>query len=65
MFAATEWLYNHNSDGALPNNNDGSVFRIIVPKDSAAITTPDYTLTLPENWKNNFKASATGNSMWI
>ena len=54
MLAATQNGYGQtiNSDGALLNN-DG-VFPDNCAKDSAVITTPDYTLTLPENWKNNF-----------
>ena len=66
MLAATQNGYGQtiNSDGALLNN-DGSVFRIIAPKDSAVITTPDYTLTLPENWKNNFCYSLRSGNLYV
>ena len=66
MLAATQNGYGQtiNSDGALLNN-DGSVFRIIAPKDSAVITTPDYTLTLPENWKNNFCYSLRNGNLYV
>lgn len=42
-----------NADGALMDDAV-TVSQMIAPQDSTVITTPDYTLTLPDNWKNHF-----------
>ncbi|MCB6611334.1 hypothetical protein V3C10_17905 [[Clostridium] symbiosum] len=66
MLADTETEYGQKIgvDGAALLS-DGTVSLLTAPRDSSVITTRDYTLTLPDNWKNHFCYSTNGGNLYV
>lgn len=60
----TEYGGQINADGALMVDAD-TVSQMIVPRDTTAVTTPEFTLTLPDNWKNHFSYQLRGSDLLI
>lgn len=66
MLADTETEYGQKigADGAVLQQ-DGTVSLLIAPSDSNVITTQDYTLTLPDNWKNHYCYSMKNGNLYV
>lgn len=60
----TEYGQKIGTDGGRRLDN-GTVSLLTAPKDSSEITTPDYTLTLPDSWKNHYCYSTNGGNLYV
>lgn len=60
----TEYGGRINADGALMDDAV-TVSQLIAPWDTTVVATDEFTLTLPENWKNHFCYQARGGNLFI
>lgn len=60
----TEYGGRINADGALMDDAV-TVSQLLAPRDTTVVATDEFTLTLPENWKNHFCYQVRGGNLFI